>query len=669
MVQYILSILEIFSQNWSYEAMFSYLKSGWIKQIEQEEIFQLENYCRKWGIKGSKWYQADWNYGMDPKEEGKITRLNEIRRQIVEPLLRWKEKMEQGRNVTTISKTLYTFLIENEIPEKLEEKIETLEQANRLDLAKEYQGSFERMIEVLEDMTMVFAEKKVTYERYAELLKVGLKNSSLGKIPESQDQVILGDVERSRTHRVKAVFIIGLNDGQFPSVRKEEGFFNDQDREVLKEKGIELAKGTLENLYEDNFNIYKAFSSAEERLLLSYSSADSEGKSLRGSVLLSRIKKMFPNLKEKSDVVSQQEEIISESSTFQSLLTELNACQEGKEIDPIWFSVYQYYQKQEDWKPKLEESMKALHFTNLPEQIDQEKVEKLYGKTLKTSVSQLEQYRKCAFSFYLKYGLKLSEQENYEIRRMDTGTFMHEVIDCFFEKLTDQNISIRQITQEQLEELIEEILQEKLNLKKNYIFTSNAKFRNLTRRLKKVIKKSLQYMIESLQESQFEVYATELEFKNGKDYPAICMQLEDGRKIEITGKIDRVDLAKTEEGKYLRIIDYKSSIKNIDLNEVIAGMQLQLLTYLDAISEKIEDVIPAGVLYFSLLDPIIKADKNKTEEEIEQEMKKRFKMNGLILADTKVIKMMDTKLESGASLLVPAYIDKSGNLSKSKSSA
>lgn len=158
---------------------------------------------------------------------------------------------------------------------------------------------------VLDEIVLVFGNEKVSFDKYMQILKTGLASSDLGKIPGTQDQVIIGDVDRSRSHKVKAIFIIGLNDGMFPTVHKNEGFFNDNDRQYLKENGVELARNTVESLYEDNFNIYKAFTTAEEKLFLSYSSSDSEGKTLRGSILVSKIKKIFPMLEEHSDIIEK----------------------------------------------------------------------------------------------------------------------------------------------------------------------------------------------------------------------------------------------------------------------------------------------------------------------------------------------------------------------------
>ena len=243
---------------------------------------------------------------------------------------------------------------------------------------------------------------------------------------------------------------------------------------------------------------------------------------------------------------------------------------------------------------------------------------------------------------------------------------MHEVIDSFFHTIREKELDVKSLEEEQIKSIIEKIIEEKLSFAKYYIFGSSDKFKILTLKLKRVIFTSMKYIINELKNSDFQVFANELEFKKGKEYSPITIPLEDGKKVEITGKIDRVDLAKTENGKYLRIIDYKSSVKNIDLNQVVAGIQIQLLTYLDAACE-IEDVMPAGVLYYNLIDPILKVDKKIDKEQIEEELKKQFKMNGFVLADINIVKMMDKSLEAGYSKVVPVYLDKEGNINKSRS--
>lgn len=670
LVRYMLAVLNIYAKNWSFESVFEYIKTGFL-DIDPMDIHILENYALKWGIKANKWYLGEWNfYDESDEEKEKILHIREL---LIVPLTDLKRKLAGQKDVKDITKCLYNFLIEQGIDKKLENKIAKLQKINETQKAQEYETSWKVIMNVLDEIVNMLGDKKVSFEKYADILKMGLGASGLGKIPITQDQVIVGDVDRSRSHKVKAVFIIGLNDGAFPGNYKDEGFFNDNDREKLKQKGAELAKGSLELLYDDNFNIYKAFSTSEEKLYLSYASSELEGKQLRPSIFINRIKKIFPKLIEKSDVVNKdvEKDIINEAKAFEDLLDTLRKWKDENDINEDEAKkcamLYQYFSNSDKWKDRLKFSMQAMNYTNVPEDISKEEIQKLYGNTLRTSISRLEQYKSCPFSYYLKYGLKLSDKSEFKIEAVDTGTFMHDVIDSFFEKVEESNLNIKLIDDDKIQKIVDEIIDEKLQLKQNYIFTSIPKYRVLAGRLKKVIKQSMKYIVDSLKFSKFDVLGHEMEFKSQKEYPPIEIKLENGKTVEITGKIDRIDIAKTADGNYIRIIDYKSSVKDINLNEVRAGLQLQLLTYMDAVCE-IEDVLPAGVLYFNLIDPTIKASSHLSQEEIEFELRKQFKMKGLILADIDVAQMMDTNLEKGSSNVIPAYVDKDGNLSQKSSS-
>ena len=607
-VQYVLSILELLAKNFSHESFFNYLKLGFI-DYEQEEIFKLENYCVKWGISRNKLKEEFVKEKENLPQE--IERLETIRKEVVTPLVNLRNNIMEQKTAKTISTLLYNFLQEQNIEEKIITKIKKLEDMSLLDLGQEYKTSYENILEILDQIVLIFGDKKLTLDNYSQIFKIGLKNSGLGRIPGTQDQVIVGDVERSRSHKVKAVYIIGLNDGSFPSVNRAEGFLGDEDRELLKQDGLELAKGTLENLYEENFNIYKVFSTAEEKLYLSYSSADTEGNNLRPSIYISKIKKMFPKLEEESDVT------------------------------------------------KHEELNEQLNYTNIPENIQKEKIDKLYGNILKTSVTRLESYKKCAYSYFLRYGLKVKEKEELKVHNFDTGSFMHEVVDEFFHEVVFENReNLKELTDEDIEKYVDEIIERKLKLPQSYIFTATAKYRMLVKRLKRTISQALKYIIESLVYSDFDVKDTEVEFDQK------ILELEDGKKVEITGKIDRIDTAKTEDGNYLRIIDYKSSVTDINLNKVYDGLQIQLLTYMDVACDDGE-FEAAGAYYFGLIEKIVGVDNKISKEEIENRMRKEFQMKGLVLADVNVIKMQDHTAESGKSTYIPPLtITKSGELKK-----
>lgn len=412
LVQYILAVLDIFSKNWSHEAVFNYIKTGFL-QMEQEDIYELENFCMKWGIKQTKWYKGEWNFKEDSKnDEDRLEKMKNLRKLIVDPLLNFKIEVDRSRDVTTITKCLYDFLIKNKIDEKLENKIKVKIEEGNNEAAAEYKTSYKILMDVLDEIVLVFGNDKITFDKYMQILKIGLGNSGLGKIPASCDQVIVGDVDRSRSHKVKAIFIIGLNDGMFPSINRNEGYFNDKDREYLKTNGIELAKGTLDRLYEDNFNIYKAFTTSEEKLFLSYSSSDSEGKSLRPSIIIAKIKKIFSNIKEESDILEKKFYIVNEKVTFDELLVNLRNLKYGIEIEEYWYDIFSYFYQNEKWKYKLENSLKGIYFTNKTSNISEEAINKLYGNVLRTSISRLEQYRACPFSYYLKYRIKIIRKKH-----------------------------------------------------------------------------------------------------------------------------------------------------------------------------------------------------------------------------------------------------------------
>ena len=661
-IQYVLSILEILVKNFSSESVFSYIKLGFC-EIDEDEIFKLENYCNKWGIKQNKW-KKDFNIEAEDKsKKQEVERLNELRKQVIMPLIELKESIKKEKTAINITKSLYEFIQNQKIEKKVISRISKLEEEKNIDLANEYKSSYQVLIEILDKIVLIFNEEKISLDNYSKILKIGLKNSGLGKIPGTQDQVTFGDVNRSRSHKVQNIFIIGLNDGSFPSINKDEGFFNDLDREELKQDGIELAKGTLEQLYEDNFNIYKAFTTAENQLYLSYVSTDSESKSLRPSMLINKIKKMFPKLIEKSDVINKEYDLFNKEVTYEELIENIDKIRNGESIDKIWYEIYNYYKSQNEWKEKLFEDLEGLRYSNLPNQIKKANIDKLYGNKLNTSVSQLERYRSCPFSYYLQYGLKLKEKEELKIQSFNTGSFMHETIDEFFEYVREEQILLTQIEEDKIKEIVSQIIDKNLNLSKNYIFTATAKYKVLVKRLKRIVSKALKYIIETLIYSDFDIEGTEIEFNKKGKYPPIVLELDNGKKVEITGKIDRIDTADSDDGKYLRIIDYKSSSKNIDLNEVYAGLQIQLLTYTDAIC-KAEDIMPAGVFYFSLLEQMIKADKKVSDEEIEDMIRKNFRMKGLILADVKIIKMNDKTLKTGSSKIVPAAITQSGTVNE-----
>lgn len=653
LIKYILSILEIFSNNWSIETVINYLKID-LLDIQENDIFCFENYCKKWGITNKKFFQKFEYETANVLQDS----LEDFRLKILTPLKNLKEEMTKSRTVESITNCLYKFLIDNLILDNLNKKIENI---NKIEITNEYNTSYKLLMDLFDEMINLFGNEKITFEKYKEMLKVGLNSNELGTIPATQDQVILGEINRAKFDDIDICFIIGTNDGQIPINIVSEGYFNDQDRQVLLLGGIEMAKDSMDSLYEDEFNIYKTLTIPKEKLILTYSSSDLLGGTLRPSTVIKKIKKIFPDIIEKSNIVNRDYVITNKKCTIEVAIEKYIEFLEGKEIEDEWKKIIKYYQVKET--DEFNRRISGINFNNLPQKINISNIEKLYKKELNASVSKLEEYRKCPFSYHIKYGLNLKEPKEFKIQTIDTGNFMHEVIDEFFKKIEEKNINIHQIEEIQIKEIVYQIIEELLKLSRYYIFTSNPKFRSLTKRLKKVVIESMNYIVYTIRNSKFEVLGHEVEFGKNKKYPAIIIDNEDGTKTNLSGKIDRIDIGKIGNKETIRIIDYKSSIKNIDLNRTINGLQIQLITYIGAMSKN-KNAIPAGVLYMNLIENVVKSNKNKTDEEIKAEIKKNFRMQGLVVADIDIIKMMDSSLETGASDIVPITLKNDGSISQ-----
>lgn len=662
LIKFVVSLFNIFTSNFSYEAMFSYIKSG-VLDIEEDDIFLLEKYVNKWGIRGSKWYKQDFEYEEKNDQQDKI---NKIRLSIIDPILKLKNDLSGEKTAKEINYKLYEFIEENNIQKNILKKADEFEKMGMVSVADEYRAGIEIFFNVLDEIFLIFENDKMSFDRYNKILQTGIAKSEFGRIPSSLDQVLIGDIERSKTKEIKVLFLIGVNDGVIPKIIKDEGFLNDRDRKVLKENDVELAKDSVELLYENRFNIYKVLTIPTEKLYLSYSVADKEGKALRCSILITQIKKIFPEIEEHDNVIDDKHDISTTEATLDCAIEEYRRYLDDDEIEQEWKDIILWYKKNESLR--INRILRGAKFSNLPEKISTENIKKMYGKTLRTSISRLEQYRRCPFSFHMKYGLKLNEEEKFEIRSLDTGNFMHDVIDDFFEMVEQKRLDIKLIDENQLKSIVYEIVNRKMGMNKNYIFRGSPKFIVLSRRLKKVVYQSIEYIVKQLKNSKFELYGHEVEFSEKAELKPMKIELDDKKQVVVTGKIDRVDIAKMNDDTFVRIIDYKSSVKDIDLNQVVSGIQIQLLTYLDEIAEQ-ENFQSAGILYFNLIDTIVKADKNLSDEEIKQQLNKKFKMKGLIVADIDIVKMMDTKLvPSTYSESIPVYLDKDGNISRSKSS-
>ncbi|GEA33256.1 helicase-exonuclease AddAB subunit AddB [Clostridium diolis] len=671
------SAFEILLKNWSYESVFKYLKSG-LTGIDNSYIDRLENFILEYGVKGYKWTSREtvnekWFIGNSELTDDKVL-IAEIMEEIRYPLMIFHNKINGKHKVKDICSAIYEFLVDVKVFDRINEWIKNFEELGLEDKVKEYSQVESIVIDILDQAVDVIGEERLEYSEFFRILSSGFANEEIGIIPVALDQVNIGDIARIKGRDVKVLYIVGINDGVLPASKKEEGLLSDRDRITLGEVGINLSSTTRNKVFEEQYLLYIALTISSEYLMLSYPMADFEGKSLRPSIVISRIKKIFPNLIEESAIYDLKilenkfGKIIAPIPTFNELIISMRKDFDKEYIEPHWSEVYEWFKNNGEFKDKVKNIFKGLSYSNIGDKVPRNKLRKLYQNDLEKlvfSVSKLEKYAECPFSYFVQYGLKAKNRKVYEFTPPDLGSFVHEMLDSFTNKVREDGILWSDLSNEKCKKIISNLIDKKLMDESNSILNSTKKFKYLAQRFKRVISKSVSVIASQIGKGEFEVFKTEFDFGSYSSGEAITLDLSDNEKVYLQGRIDRIDKLDLDGETYIRIIDYKTGAKKFDLNEIYHGLQMQLLVYLDALirnSKYILDkqVKPGAILYFKIDDPIIKSKKEMTDEEVEKEVLSALKMKGLVLKDARVVKAMDKDIE-GYSLVIPASFKADGS--------
>ncbi|WP_053955306.1 helicase-exonuclease AddAB subunit AddB [Inediibacterium massiliense] len=655
-VEFILSSLSIVWKGYRYEDVFRLLKTGFT-DIDVDQYEKLENYALQYGIKGDRW-KRDFEYG---KEVNDLEEFNKYREIFIKPIENLEKKIKGKKNISEITKGLYKYLEESNLQQKIEKWIDYLRDKGKYEYVNENTQIWNVIMEVFDQLVEIMGDQRVSLKEYIRMLDSGFASIEIGIIPTSIDQVLIGNMSRSKSHDIKALFVLGVNDGILPSGKEEDGILSDEERMYMKEQNILLGHDRERKAYQEKFTIYSTFSKPSDYLWVSFSMADEEGKAMRPSILIDKLKKIFPKVKLYSDltdeVYQQKRMIATPKSTFKHLVENIRMSVDGKEINPIWWDVYGWYYKQNDWQEKLKMVVEGFFHQNQTNYIQKDTVKKLYSMPIKSSVSRLEQFVNCPFAHFIKYGLKPQDRKIFEVKAPDIGQIFHRSMEAFTEKLNEQKIAWRQLKKDQCEAVMENVIDEMIPSYENGVMLSTNRYKYLVKRLKRISKRAVWTLTEHIQQSEFEPKEYEVEFGMNKKYPPITIEISDEEKIYVEGRIDRVDVLE-EEDEYIKIIDYKSGDKDFNLSDVYYGFQLQLMIYLDAVLNGGDDRKPGGIFYFKIDDPMVKTEE-KIKEVIEEEIKKKFKMKGLVVKDIHIVRKMDCELE-GYSQMIPVGINKKG---------
>ena len=695
LIELIRSTLEIINGYWRYEPIFRVIKTELLYPLEEnrikmrEKMDKLENYVLAYGIKGDKWTRKDrWIYkrirgleletNVQTDAEKEIEQeINELRLIITAPILRLSRRLKKADSGKKIAEAVYLFLEEMDIPAKLEKwKIEAEETGNLVKM-REHEQVWNAVIDLLDQYVEVLGEEIIPLKQFAAILEAGFDSLNFSLIPPALDQVLVADLEKSRLSEVKAAFVIGLNEGVLPAKISDDGLLADEDRERLLTSGIKLAPSSRIRLLDEHFLAYKAFTTPSEVLYLSYPLANDEGKALIPSSYIKRIEELFPKRFQHfftSDPAELPENeqlqfVAGKGTTLSYLTSQLQLKKRNYPINDFWWEVYNHY-LDSSWKETAQKVLASLFYGNPTIRLSNEITGELYGDSIQASVSRMELFNGCPFSHFAQHGLRLRERRIYRLDAPDIGELFHAALKQIAEVVNAQKISWSDLTKAQCEILAKQAVDALAPKLQNEILLSSERNHYIKRKLEQIITRASMVLSEHAKSSGFSPIGLELSFGPNGNLPPLSFSLKNGKKMELVGRIDRVDKAVDANNQlYLRVVDYKSSEKDLNLSDVYYGLSLQMLTYLDIIIAHSKELVeveasPAGVLYFHVHNPMINATKLLTIEQIEQEMMKKFKMNGLVLNDQNVIQLMDRTLETGNSQIISAGIKKDGTLTK-----
>lgn len=705
LIEFSRSILEVMTSNWQYEPVFRSVKTDLLFPLNsdlkemREKADLFENFVIAQGIYGYRWFEdARWFYkkyrGLEffskhqTDEELKMQQLIDEMKEIIKtPLEKLQAALSKAETGRDIAMALYNCIDELQVYDKLQVLKDTELEEHELHGASEHDQAWNRWINVLDQFVIMFGDQKLTIEEAAQILDEGYDTLKFSKIPPSVDEITVATVEFSRFDNKKVVFVIGVNDGVYPMRMDYEGLITDVERGWFADIDTELSPTSKHRLLQEAFLIYRAFSSPSDRLYVTYASADEESKALLPSLYINRLHKLFEvngikTLPHKRVLIDPAEELNPKNvlsylqhprTSLAFLIMQLRQAEYSQNLAPEWLALKVFYEQADDWKHVLQTVMRPLEKKNVAEKLTQDITEELYGTELTSSVSRIEKFYRCPFSHFTTYGLRLEERAVYRLENFAMGDLFHEALKWITLETKRLNLQWNRLTRTQCSQLARQAVEQIVPVFSHQILLSSARYRYIQRKLIRIVERTMIALSQHAKLSFFKPIAIEAAFGPNEQLPPLEINLNNGRKMHLRGRIDRIDSAEIGNKSYLRVVDYKSSSRDLDLNEVYHGLSLQLLTYLDVALENASnwldrDADAAGVLYVHVHNPILKIEQELDDMTLELERMKKYRMRGLLTENSESLIAMDEELElGGSSKIVPVYLKKDGTASPSMS--
>lgn len=673
LVEFIRSAIIIITEDFSYESVFRFLKTG-LTPINKDDIYILENYVLATGIRGRKKWNSTWKRAYKTKKDKVVDleKINEIRLTFIEFIEEFASVMSNKESsVKDMTTALFNLMTRANIQTKMQEYINYFINNKDMARAKEYKLCFNEVINLYDKIVSLLGDEIIDIKEYAVILDAGFEEIKVGVIPPSIDSVVVGDIERTRLNHIKILFFIGVNEGVVPKNVSGGGILTEYDRRILESLGVELAPTQRESSFIDKFYLYLNMTKAKDMLYISYVRSNSDGKAIRPSYLVNTVMRMFGNLEieDASKTDWNFDMITTKEATLKYVIQGL-ADNEIITKNDMFRELYKWYRDNEEYSSKLAKITDCRFIHNNNEKINEAIAIALYGKEITTSVTRLEKYAACAFAHFMSYGLYLEKRKIYELAATDLGTLYHESLLRYSLKVKSLNMDLVDVSEEKRDELIHESVLEVTEDYGNTILRSSHKNEYLIRRIEQVVKRTVWALTKQIEAGDFRPEEYELDFGVAQSKEMMMDIEEKQAKMKLMGRIDRLDLCKKEDKLYVKIIDYKTGKTTLDFAQIYYGLQLQLILYLNAAIElekekSGKETFTGGMLYYNIKNPIIETSKYMSDDEIEEALLKELKPTGLINSDIEIVKLMDNNImETKKSDVIPVALNKDGSYSR-----
>lgn len=656
MTEYLLGALNLLKKRFSYESVFRFLRCG-MSDITMDEADRLEQYVRRIGIRGRQAYERRFVRGDDAAQ------MDAVRVRLMDELAPVLGTMKTAGDYV---KALYGLSLSSKLQEKCLSFAREFEEAGDMSAAKEYEKIYPACMDLLNQIYELVGAQQVTQEEFVEIFEAGISEIRIGTIPQNVDQVVVGDIERSRLDAVKALFFMGVNDGVIPGKGSGGGFLSDMEREFLIRSGREMAPSPRQQIFEQRLYLYQNMTKPTQRLYLSYSRMDGSGRQALPSYLIRELKGLFPALSVMGEDDFAGEGILSQIASLQDGLDDyagLMRCYMNGEVasgtqqEQAFLETLQVACRAYRGEKQSEKLLEAALLHYVPQKLEKSITDLLYREHGKGSISRLEQFAACGYAHFLRYGLGLLPRREYEFAAVDFGTVYHAVLDAFFRSLQSSGRQLVDLSEDKIVQMTQEALDETAREYADVVLYSSGRNMYRISQMKQVLVRSLLTMRHQLAKGNFSPAYFERPFSVKGEF-------------ELIGKIDRVDLCEDGERTYVKVIDYKSGTKTFDESELYYGLSLQLPLYLYAAVQQVSqerpgsDVVPASMLYYSLRNLIVKEQDLGADEDVEAAVCQQMRMDGRTLDDAGVIAGLDRQM-GAQSDVIKVKKNKDGSYSKS----